>query len=168
MPMKRQHGLLEIWMIEAIAGVVALTIGGVIIHSYWESHVIEPARIEGDARTTKKLQPKIDKLISDLAQTVKERDQALDANQKLSAVIDNLKLQLKASNDAVDRLSKLADQARATTKRLMADIAARAKSDAMLPKLEAIAAGPATAVNEVCAKADEYLTQLANWRHGTT
>jgi hypothetical protein len=77
-----------------------------------------------------------------------------------------LETKLKDANANIVELKTLAEKARAQARKAIAEIQARVKRDAdEIARLTAIANGPAVA--DACAKADEYLTKLANWRRGT-
>ena len=145
-------------IVAIVVGVAVLAgFGAYSFHRFTESYVAD-----GKAAQLKVDQPIIDKLTADLKTANSQRDLALDANEKLGKDIDQLKLEVVASNETIDRLSKLSNEARATAKRLKGQIdaliAKGAQDDA---RLRAIAAGAPIA--DACATADRLMNELAVW-----
>jgi multidrug efflux pump subunit AcrA (membrane-fusion protein) len=159
---------LAMLIVYGVVGLLALgAVGGVVYwaHSEWNMRVAEPYRIEGDVRTTAKLQPKIDQLTKERDQARADVREALAANATLQDSVGTLETKLKDANANIVELKTLAEKARAQARKAIAEIQARVKRDAdEIARLTAIANGPPIA--DACAKADEYLTKLANWRRG--
>lgn len=154
-----------VWLASAIvyvigAGVVA---GGVVY--LWESKVHHPYVAEGRKLQLAEDGPKI-------ALETKRADAAesrlavtLDANQQLANDVEHLRVDAQTSAATIDHIRKLADQARATAQRLMADMKALAAKDAEeITQLRATASGPPV-LKDACAQGDRILSALAAWRH---
>lgn len=155
------------WVV--LGGIALVALLGVTwsVHRYWDNHVAEPYRVEGDLRTEKKLRPEIELQTkrADLAE--RRLAIAMEANLTLTEDIEGpggLRDQVKVSAETIERISKLAEQARATARRLLAQIAEQSKRDAAeITRLRALAAGPPLTVQEACDQADRILTDLAKW-----
>lgn len=154
-----------IWAAEAIFWAI-ITIGGVTaVHVFWQNKVAEPYRVQGDARTTKKLQPQIADLTQARDQARHDRDQAIAANTTLQASVATLEGKLHDADASITQLQTAAQKARAQARAAIAEIQAQARRDAdQIARLTAVANGPPVA--EACAKAGEFLSQLATWRRG--
>lgn len=154
-----------LWAAELIFWSVITVGGAVAFHLYWNRHVAEPYRVEGDVRTEKRLKPTIDRLTAERDEARKDRDDALAANGVLASSVDSLTTKLGEAKASIEQLKVLAERARAQARKALAEIQARAKRDAdEIARLAAVANGPPVA--EAVSKADEYLSQLATWRRG--
>lgn len=169
-------------------GVIAAGVAGAVffVHHEWDVNVLEPARVEGDERTTKRLQPTIDALRANADGAIRERDTArqerdtaradlktaLSANAVLVERIDGpggLVAQISASKKSVARWQAVVSQLRATNAALTKKLdAAIASSEAAVAKAKAIVAGPAaSSFEESCHEADRILGDLARRMNAT-
>lgn len=155
-----------IWAAEIIFYVVVTVVGLTAVHLFWEHKVAEPYRLEGDARTAKRLQPKIDAANQRANAAEKQLDAAVAANQTLQQSVTTLEASLKDADTSIDRLKKLAEQARAQARAAIAKAQAQAARDAdLVARLTAVASGPPVAAAQACTQAGSYLSELATWRH---
>jgi hypothetical protein len=151
------------WLAELIVyGVLALgLIGGTALA--WHTYVAKPYYVRGVNDGIAK-QKKLDAPI--IAKLTGERDQALAANNTLQASVATLTRNISDQNASMAQLRVLADRARAQAKAALASVQAQVKRDAdEIARLTAVANGPAVA--DACARATDYLTQLAVWRRGS-
>jgi len=162
------------WLASLIVwgALAAVAVGAVVgfrhfIHSEWNTRVAEPYRIEGDRRTEKKLRPEIELQTrrADLAE--RRLEIAMNANRVLTEDIEGpggLRAQAKASAESIERLSRIAEQARQTARRLLAELAKKTKEDAAeIARLRNAAAGPSMDFEQACREADRVLSDLAQW-----
>lgn len=147
----------------------AIVIGGTA--TIWHVYVAKPyytrGVTDGKAEQKKIDDPIIDKQVkrADLAE--RRLAIALDANRQLTEDIegpDGLRAQTQQSAETIERLARLANEARATAKRLLAEIAERSKRDAAeIERLRTAAAGPPVDFDAACREADRVLSDLAIW-----
>ena len=155
-----------VWAAEAIFWVVVAIVGTTAVHLFWEHRVAEPYRLEGDMRTAKRMQPLIDAQKRRADGAEQQLDTALGANLTLQQSVTTLEASLKDANTSIDRLKKLAEQARAQARAAIAKAQAQAARDAdLVARLTAVASGPPVAAAQVCTQAGSYLSELATWRH---
>lgn len=144
--------------------VTVLLVGGTA--TAWHLLVAKPYYVrgvaDGKAEQAKADKPVIDKLTQERDEARTDRDNALAANATLASSVDTLTAKLADANANIAQLQTLAERARQQARKAIAEIQARVKRDAdEIARLTAIANGPPVA--DACAKADEYLTQLALW-----
>lgn len=155
-----------IWAAEAIFWAVVAVGGSTAVYLFWQGKVAEPYRVEGDARTAKKLAPQIATLTRERDEARRDRDQALAANVTLQASVKTLETKLEEAGESIAQLQTVAGKAREQARKAIAEIQARARRDAdEIARLTAVAHGSPTLPAQVCAKASDYLSELATWRH---
>lgn len=157
------------WLAEllVIGALVLLAVVGTA--TAWHVFVAKPyytrGVADGVAQQKKADAPVIAKLTQERDEARADRDQALAANATLAGSVETLTTKLGDAKDSIAQLQTIAARARAQAKAAIAEIQARVKRDAdEIARLTAVANGPPIA--EACAKADEYMSQLATWRRG--
>ena len=154
-----------LWAAEAIFYVVVSVVGLTAIHLFWDHKVAEPYRVQGDARTAKKLQPQITELTHERDQAEHDLGEAVEANKTLQTSVATLEAKLHDADASITELQTVAQKAREQARKAIAEIQARAKRDAdEIARLTAVASGPPVAAAKVCAQAGDYLSELAKWR----
>ena len=158
------------WLSELIIWAVLIVVIWLVALYFWESKIHHPYVQEGKTAQLKIDQPLIarEKNRADLAEqnlaiAEKNFNVAKQANDDLLKSIDGpggLSDQVKDSKQALDALTKVANQARAQSRAMLA----RIKDDAAeISRLRDLANG-APVVEKVCETADTVLSELAKWR----
>lgn len=166
------------WLATTIVyGVIALLGVGVLlgvrhwIHSEWNMRIAEPYRVEGDARTTAKLQPKIDSLTKERDTARQERDDARsdlalakETNDKLAENNKALVAANEVQAKSIAKWQSLAAHLKAANAALQARFDAEVqKSAADIARLREEASQPSPTVDAACKKAKEIMEGLAQW-----
>lgn len=169
-PLLIARGMLP-WVASLVVYGIATAIGVSAVAYFWHAKVAEPYRVQGDNRTKAKLVPQIAALqkklegtLAELKQTKDDLKLALDANTMLTRDVDKLGLEASASAATITRLQQLAEQARATARRLLAEIAERSKQDAAeIERLKTAATAAPLDFAKACEEADQVLARLSVW-----
>jgi len=152
-----------IWAAEAIFWALAAIGGTTAVILFWHTKVADPYITHGKALQLAADQPVIAKLTGERDQARGDLKNAKDANATMQKSVATLEGKLEEANASIENLKTVAERARAQARKAIADIQAQARRDAdEIARLTAVANGPP--VVEACAKAADYLSQLATWR----
>ena len=164
--------MMAYYIAAAIGGVVLIALG----IAYWNSHIAEPYRVQGDIRTiTAYNGPKgvITLLRQDLKRVEGERDLARSETDVALATAATTKGSLdRVTQSLLDAMGRAdhwlaeATAAQAKSTRLQAQLRTqKQRYAAEIAAAQAVASGPPQP--ESAAKIREYLVNLANWRRAT-
>lgn len=162
---------LIVWGVIALFGVGLLFGVRHWIHSAWNNNVAEPYRVEGDVRTTAKLQPQITKLTTERDTAIRERDEArsdLDTakttNDQLSANNKAMAAANQAQATSIAKWQQLAAHLKTVNAALQARFDAEiAKSVADIARLREEASRPSPTFEIACQQAKKALEEIAAW-----
>lgn len=162
---------LIVWGVIALFGIGLLFGVRHWIHSEWNIRIAEPYRVEGDVRTTAKLQPQITALTKERDTARQERDEARSDLDTAKSTNDQLAANNKAmaaANQAqavsIAKWQALAAHLKTANAALQAKFDAEiAKSVADIARLREAAARPSPTVEAAVQQAKKVLEELSVW-----